>query len=205
MSARAYPDPDRNSKPGVKFLLPKEAAMLQTYKVTYARGAMGCLAFLALLTPAPSLAGEVDLEAAGCAKPPPPSRFMTVRLIVEADGSARDCVVSDKPSDFCQQYHSFDEGFLCLGLTRNPRPDITSAETVNSLRVDRFVVDGEEVLDDWGKSVLRRDLATGPSGGTYDVTVEHRFGERLYTLRVNVTTAPDSPVAFNSVQLTYDD
>lgn len=153
----------------------------------------------------PALAGEVDLESAGCPDLPAADRFMSVHLVLDAEGNGRDCVISAEPKQFCEQIHSFDEGFLCLGLTHNNRPDATSAETTNSKRVDRLVVDGEEVEESYGKTYLRKDLATGPSGGTYDVVVEHELFGRRYTLTVGVNAVPDGPVKFNSVRLAYDD
>lgn len=152
-----------------------------------------------------AMAGEVDLDSAGCPELPAEDRFMTVHMILDGQGAARDCVISTEPSDFCEQYHSFEEGFLCLGLTHNPRPDITSAETTNSLSVDRLVVDGDEVEESWGKRILRKDLATGPSGGTYDVIAELTVGEMSYALLVNVSAVPDGAVRFNDVRVTYRD
>ena len=158
---------------------------------------------LLLLGTASVVAGEVDL--AGCPEPPAADRFMTVHMILDGEGVARDCVISADPSEFCEQYHSFEEGFICLGLTHNPRPDITAAETTNSLTVDRLVVDGEEVEESWGKTILRKDLATGPSGEAYDVLAELTVGELTDALVVNVSAVPDGAVQFNDVRVTYDD
>ncbi len=158
-----------------------------------------------ILGPHSALAGEVDLENAGCPDLPSADRFMSVHLLLDAEGNGRDCVISSEPKQFCERVHSFDEGFLCLGLTHNNRPDATSAETTNSQRVDRLVVDGEEVEESYGKTYLRKDLATGPSGETYDVVVEHEFFGKRYTLTVGVNAVPDGPVKFNSLRLTYDD
>lgn len=153
----------------------------------------------------PTHAGEVDLGAAGCPALPPADRFMSVHMVLDTDGNARACTISADPSDFCEQYHSFDEGFLCLGLSHNPRPDITAAETTGSTRIDRLVIDGEEVEESYGKTILRRDLATGPSGDTYDVVAEHRVGGLDYVLTVNVTATPDGPVGFNAISLSFAD
>lgn len=166
-----------------------------------AHAARACIPLL--FTAFPAAAAEVDLDKAGCSTPPAADRFMSVHLILDAEGNARDCVISADPADHCEQYHSFDEGFLCLGLTHNPRPDITAAETANSARIDRLVIDGEEVEESYGKTILRRDLGTGPSGETYNVVAEHRVGALNYALEVNVSAAPDGPVQFNSVSLSY--
>lgn len=164
--------------------------------------ALGCLTPL-LLAAAPAVAGEVDLDAAGCPALPPADRFMSVHMILDGEGGARDCVISGDPSDFCEQYHSFDAGFLCLGLTHNPRPDITAAETTGSTRIDRLVIDGEEVEETYGKTILRRDLATGPSGETYDIVAEHHVGALNYALTVTVNATPDGPVRFDAISLSY--
>lgn len=153
----------------------------------------------------PAHAGEVDLESAGCPELPAEGRFMTVHLLLDAEGNGRDCVISSEPKHHCEQYHSLDEGFLCLGLTHNPRPDITAAETTNSLRVDRLEIDGEEVEESYGKTILRKDLATGPSGEDYNVIVEHELFGKQYRLTVGVNAVPDGPVKFDSVRLTYED
>ena len=148
-------------------------------------------------------AGDVDLDLAGCPDLPAADRFMTVHLQLGADGTASDCVISSDPKQYCDRVHSFDEGFLCIGMTHNPRPDITLSETTESKRNDRLIVDGADVPDSHGKLVLRQDLATGPSGETYDVVAEQAFAGLAYALTVNVTAVPDGPVAFKSVRLTY--
>ncbi len=153
----------------------------------------------------PALAGEVDLKGAGCPELPAADRFMTVHLMLDGTGSARDCVISSERSEYCDTVHVFEQGFLCLGMTHNPRPDITLSETTNSKMNDRLIVDGEIIPESFGKRVLRRDLATGPSGGTYDVVAEQTVDGLKYSLIVNVTAVPDGPVKFNSVRLTYDD
>lgn len=178
--------------------------MFDQLPATLHRSILGPLAFV-LLGPLSALAGEVDLESAGCPEFPPAGRFMAIHLILDGQGQGRDCVISAEPKNFCEQYHSFDEGFLCMGLTHNPRPDITSAETTNSQRVDRLEIDGEEVEESYGKTILRKDLATGPSGNSYNVVVEHELFGTQYTLTVAVDAVPDGPVKFDSVRLTNDD
>jgi hypothetical protein len=150
-------------------------------------------------------AGEVDLAAAGCPEPPGPGRFMAVHLILNGDGTGKACTISSDPSDFCEQYHSFEEGFLCVGLTHNPRPDITAAETTNSMRVDRLLIDGVEVEESFGKTILRQDLATGPSGERYEVVAEHRINGVLHSLIIDVSATPDGPVTFHSVRVLYEE
>ena len=169
------------------------------------RNLLNCVPILLVSGALSAAAGEVDLERAGCPEPPAAGRFMSVHMILDGNVTARECVISAEPADFCEQYHSFEEGFLCLGLTHNPRPDITAAETTNSLRVDRLVIDGEEVEESYGKTIHRRDLATGPSGETYDVLAEQKVGDMTYSLVVNVSAVPDGAVQFNSVRVTYND
>ncbi len=129
---------------------------------------------------------------------------MSIHLVLDAQGNGRDCVISAEPKHHCEQFHSFDEGFLCLAMTHNPRPDITAAETVNSTRVDRLIVDGQEILDDYGKTILRKDLATGPSGENYQVVVEQEISGMSYSLIVDVSATPDGPVGFTSVKVIHD-
>ena len=164
-----------------------------------------CFALALPLGSPPAAAGEVDLASAGCPDLPPADRFMTVHLMLSGNGTASDCVISPDPRQYCDTVHAYDEGFLCIGMTHNPRPDITLSETTNSKMNDRLIIDGEEVPESYGKRILRRDLATGPSGGTYDVVAEQTVAGVSYALTVNVTASPDGPVRFNSVRLTYDD
>lgn len=152
-----------------------------------------------------ALAAEVDLQNAGCPDFPTESRFLTVHMMLSEHGTARDCVISSEPSDYCDRVSVIEEGFLCVGMTRNPRPDITLSETSGNLKNDRLIVDGEVVPDSFGKFVLRRDLATGPSGETYDVVAEQTVGTLTYALTVNVTATPDGPITLNSVRLSYVD
>ena len=130
---------------------------------------------------------------------------MSVHMMLDSSGAARDCVISSEPSQYCDRVHIFEEGFLCLGMTHNPRPDITLSETTDSKMNDRLIVDGEVVPESYGKLVLRRDLGTGPSGGTYDVVAEQTVDGLTYSLIVNVSAVPDGPVKFNSVRLSYDE
>ena len=157
-----------------------------------------------LTAPRLLLAGEVNLEEAGCAELPDAGRFMSINLVLDGDGNGRDCIVSTEPKYHCERANSFDEGFLCLGLTHNPRPDITAAETASSARVDRLIVDGEEVEDEFGKTILRRDLATGPSGENYLIVVQQSILGKSYSMTVEVTASADGPIKFNAVNITYD-
>ena len=157
------------------------------------------------LAPLSVSAGEVDLSSAGCPDLPAEDRFMKVHLMLDSGEAASDCVISSEPSQYCDRVHVFASGFLCLGMTHNLRPDITLSETTASKMNDRLIVDGEVVPESYGKLVLRRDLATGPSGGTYDVVAEQTVDGLTYSLVVNVSATPDGPVKFNSVRLTYDD
>ena len=150
-------------------------------------------------------AGEIDLAEAGCPPLPPAGLFMTAHLVLHGDGTASNCVVSSEFSQFCDRYHSEEDGFLCVAVTRNPRPDITLSETTNNKMNDRLIVDGEEIPESYGKRVLRRDLGTGPSGATYDVIAEQTVGCVLHALIVNVTAEPDGEPKFNSMRVTYED
>lgn len=152
----------------------------------------------------PSAAGEVDLAAAGCPDLPEAGRFMSVHLVLDGAGNGRDCTISSEFEDFCERFHSFEDGVLCLGLTHNPRPDITAAETRESKTVDRLIVDGVDVEESYGKTILRKDLATGPSGETYDVVVEHEIEGLSYRLVATVNATPDGPVRFDAIRISYD-
>lgn len=150
-----------------------------------------------------AVAGEVDLTDAGCPGLPDAGRFMTVHLMLDGDGTASECVISSDPEQYCDRVHSYEEGFLCLGMTHNPRPDIIMSETSNSKMNDRLIVDGEVVPESYGKRVLRKDLGTGPSGTVFDVIAEQSFDGLSFSLVVEAEAVPDGPVKFNSLHLVF--
>lgn len=162
---------------------------------------------LAAIGAGAAMAGEVDLQAAGCPALPLEGQWIGLNLVLAEDGSASDCKMGDDWKYLCGFIYDDREGFLCISFHGKRLKDTVSAEGTLSSKVSRLVVDGIEAEPVYGNpdSVIIKDFQSYPSGDTWTAVVERIVGTTTFTVTLDVTVTAPGTVRIDAARITYPD
>ena len=134
------------------------------------------------------IAEASPLSLRSCPALPVSADGLGLTLLISKNGNIEECDIG--PDARCGRVFDPREGFLCISVDADARPTLTQIEGPESQRVDRVVIDGVEVREGaagYPHLHLRDLIATGPSGTTYEITVQTSVQDRDYTTTLVVT------------------
>jgi acetyl esterase/lipase len=149
------------------------------------------------------IADAASLDLGRCPTFPVTADGLGLTILISENGIVEECKVN--PDARCGRMFDPRDGFLCISVDADARPTLTQIEGPKSQRVERVFIDGVEFSEGatgYPHLHLRDQIATGPSGSTYEIAVQASVGEGSYIARLTVMADLERPaVTFQELSI----